>query len=153
MGRVRVSARIKAPLEEVFKYIADGENAPDWHPSIEEAKRIMDTRLGVGSTVRYKAKVGPLELVWITRAVEFEWNKGFKDVLVGVEKGPLKSYELRGRFESLDDGTLVELELEYSLSWGPIGWIIDKLLVERRVKRHMQEGLERAKHKLEVRGS
>ncbi len=145
MGRVEASITIRAPIDDVFRYIADGENSPEWHPTIIEAKRIMGTELGVGSTVLYKARIGFLELAWVTRAVEFEWNKRFHDVLVKVVRGPLKSYELIGEFEEIGRGTLVRLELYYELGWGRLGEVIDGLIMERRVARHMEEGLLNAK--------
>ncbi len=149
MARITVSILIKAPLDRVFRFLADGENAPRWHPSIVEARRIEGTQLGVGSTVRYRARVGPLDLVWVTRAVRFEWNRGFHDTLVRAEKGPLKTYELSGVFEEEGGATRVTMELSYTLGWGPLGRLLDALVVSRRVRRHMEEGLHRAREMLE----
>ncbi len=149
MAKIVVMTTIKAPLSKVFRFIADGENAPLWHPSLVEAKRIEGTALGVGSTVRYKAKIGFLELIWITRAERFDWNKGFQDVLVRVEKGLLKTYELIGSFGEEYERTRVTLELSYTLKWGLLGRLLDALIVRSRVKKHMEEGLQRAKELLE----
>ncbi len=149
MARVAVSTFIQAPLERVFRFLADGENAPRWHPSIVEARRVGGTQLGVGSMVRYRAKIGLLELVWVTQAVRFEWNRGFHDTLVRAEKGPLENYELVGRFSEEGGGTRVYMELSYTLGWGPLGRLLDSLLVARRVRRHFEEGLRRAKELLE----
>ncbi|MCE4600914.1 MAG: SRPBCC family protein [Desulfurococcales archaeon] len=149
MARLRFRVEINAPVDRVFGFIADGVNAPKWHPSIVSAERIEGTVLGVGSTVRYRARVGPLDLIWVTRAVEFEWNRGFRDVMVRVEKGPLAWYELTGIFKPGGRGTLVEMELDYRLSWGPIGPVLDSLVVARRISAHMHEGLQKAKKLLE----
>lgn len=149
MARIVVSTFIRAPLERVFLFLADGENAPRWHPSIVEARRIGGTQLGAGSTVRYRARVGPLDLVWVARAVVFERNRGFRDTLVRAEKGPLKSYELTGRFSEEGGGARVHMELSYTLGWGPLGRLLDALVVSRRVRRHFEEGLRRAKELLE----
>ena len=151
MGEVRVRVRVRAPIEEVFKYLADGENAPEWHPSITSARRLAGTRLGPGSIVRYEARIGPLLLAWVTRAAEFKWNEYFRDVLLKVERGPLAEYELSGRFEAEGDSVLVEFHLKYKLTGGIIGTLVDKLLVERAVRRHMEEGLERARGIIEFR--
>jgi len=150
LAKIRVSTTIKAPLDRVFRFIADGENAPRWHPSIVEAKRIESTKLGVGSTVRYRAKLGPLEIVWVTRAEKFEWNKEFHDILVRVEKGPLKAYEISGIFLGEEERTHVILELEYALAWGPLGSLLDTLIISHRVKKHLEEGLNKAKELLEA---
>jgi uncharacterized membrane protein len=149
MAKLTFSIEIEAPVVEVFKFIADGVNAPKWHPLIRYAERIENTKLGVGSLVRYDVKVGPLRLVWVTRAVEFEWNRMFKDVLVRVEEGPLKEYVLSGYFESRNNSTIVRMELYYKLSWGILGELLDKLIISRRVEKHMLEGLQKAKRYLE----
>lgn len=149
MAKIAVSEFIEAPLDEVFRFLADGENAPKWHPTIIEARRIEGTRLGVGSTVRYRAMVGPLEIVWVTRAERFEWNGEFHDVLVRVEKGPLSGYELTGKFSEESNGTRVRMELKYTLRGGPLGGLLDAILISRRLRRHFIEGLHRAKELLE----
>ena len=150
MATLEFQVEIKAPVNKVFKFIADGENAPKWHPSIIKAERLENTKLGVGSTVRYHAKIGPLNLIWVTKAVEFEWNKKLRDILVRVEEGPLKEYELKGLFKQENNKTTVTMMLNYKLSWGPIGSIIDKLVVAKRIRSHMNEGLNKAKKLLET---
>lgn len=114
MGRFVVSHIIKAPLKETFAFLANGENAPQWHPSVVSAKTVGATALG----------------------------KGFLDVLYARIKGPLKTYRLVGRFEVVDHATRVTMEGSYSLAF-PLS-LLDGPVVERRVREHFQKGLERA---------
>jgi carbon monoxide dehydrogenase subunit G len=50
MQRVEDSARIPAPPEEVFAYLADLSNVADWQGGVTDARRTSDGPMGIGST-------------------------------------------------------------------------------------------------------
>lgn len=50
MQRVEGSARIPAPPDEVFAYLADLENVAEWQGGVTAARRTSDGPMGVGST-------------------------------------------------------------------------------------------------------
>ena len=50
MQRVEGSARIPAPPEEVFAYLADLDNVADWQGGVTSARRTSDGPMGIGST-------------------------------------------------------------------------------------------------------
>ncbi|HEX7172677.1 MAG TPA: SRPBCC family protein [Candidatus Limnocylindria bacterium] len=50
MQRVEGSARIPAPPDEVFAYLADLDNVADWQGGVTAAHRTSDGPMGVGST-------------------------------------------------------------------------------------------------------
>jgi uncharacterized protein YndB with AHSA1/START domain len=50
MQRVDGSARISAPPEEVFTYLADLDNVAEWQGGVTEARRTSDGPMGIGST-------------------------------------------------------------------------------------------------------
>ena len=50
MQRVEGSARIPAPPEQVFAYLADLDNVADWQGGVTAARRTSDGPMGVGST-------------------------------------------------------------------------------------------------------
>ena len=50
MQRVEGSARIPAPPDEVFAYLADLDNVADWQGGVTAAPRTSDGPLGIGST-------------------------------------------------------------------------------------------------------
>ncbi len=145
MGKASASILIKAPVNKVFRFISNGENAPQWHPSIISTVRIAGG-LGVGSTVNYVAKIAGIKFKWVTEAVEWIENVKFKDVLI---EGPFKKYVAIGEFQQLPEGTRFNLIIEYELKIPLIGELLDKLLVQRRVQKHTMEGLEKAKKILE----
>lgn len=52
MQRVERSARIGAPREEVFAYLADLENLAEWQTGVVSAERTSEGEMGVGATAR-----------------------------------------------------------------------------------------------------
>ena len=50
MQRVEGSARIPAPPEAVFAYLADLDNVADWQGGVTSARRTSDGPMGIGST-------------------------------------------------------------------------------------------------------
>jgi uncharacterized protein YndB with AHSA1/START domain len=50
MQRVERQARIAAPPERVFAYVADLDNLAEWQAGIVSARRTSDGELGVGAT-------------------------------------------------------------------------------------------------------
>lgn len=145
MGKVSSSVLIKAPLDQVFKFISNGENAPQWHPSIISAVRVAGG-LGVGSTVKYTAKVARMKFEWVTEAIEWIDNVRFKDVLV---RGPFKKYVAIGEVQPVPEGAKFALSIEYELKIPLIGGLLDRLLIQKRIQKHTTEGLLKAKRILE----
>jgi carbon monoxide dehydrogenase subunit G len=52
MKRVERSARIGAPPEEVFAYLADLDNVAEWQTGVVSAERTSEGEMGVGTTVQ-----------------------------------------------------------------------------------------------------
>ena len=50
MQRVERSARIGAPPEAVFAYLADLDNLAEWQSGVTSARRTSDSEIGVGAT-------------------------------------------------------------------------------------------------------
>lgn len=55
MERVEVSVHVDRPVEEVFAYMGDPANAPEWNSSIESAAP-SESPLRVGTKVRLRQK-------------------------------------------------------------------------------------------------
>ncbi|HET6379721.1 MAG TPA: SRPBCC family protein [candidate division Zixibacteria bacterium] len=52
MKRVQATARIPAPPDELFAFLADPANLPEWQSGIVSAERTSPDPVGVGSTAR-----------------------------------------------------------------------------------------------------
>ena len=144
MVKIRKSIEIKAPLEKVFAYVVDGENAPEWHPSVKKAKRITG-EVGKTSVMRYVAIVGKKKYEFETKVLKYEKNKRYVDVMT---KGPLKKYVHVGTFERTEDGSRYIFDLDYEFPWGVIGKIVAKLR-KSKVEKETEKSLENIKRILE----
>ena len=52
MIRLEHSVVIKRPIEEVFAFVTDFDNLPQWDPAVLEAKITSEGPVGVGTTLR-----------------------------------------------------------------------------------------------------
>jgi uncharacterized membrane protein len=144
MGKFEYVIEVKAPLEKAFKFIADGTNSPQWHPSIRSAERVSEGPPQLGSKLRVGAVVGHREYSWEQEVVEWVPNKSFRDRMVA---GPFKKFEDWAEFQKTETGTKWAFGLEYELP-GTIGRVLD-LFIRKRVRQHHLEAMRRAKEILE----
>lgn len=119
MGRYRMTRRIRATREEVFRAFTDEAIVADWM----EASGIVDQRGPldqVGST--YTLVIwGPWR--FRTRVTRSDPPEAY--VLTG--DGPLGAwYRLTGTLTEIDEGTELVLDTEYTVPLGPIGRWIDR---------------------------
>jgi uncharacterized membrane protein len=63
----KVAVRISRPLDEVFAYVADARNRPQWDESVESEELTSAEPIGVGSTVRTRMRS-------MGRQYEYTWR-------------------------------------------------------------------------------
>lgn len=145
------------PIEQVFLFFANPENLPRIMPP-ETGTRIEALRLvaplpllvvshlgpiaGVGSEIDTSFRVVPglpFRAKWTARITEFEWNHHFADIQA---KGPFGSWHHRHEFaaeaRNCVDGTVVRDRIDYSVGFGIIGDIGQKLFVDRQLRQIFQ---------------
>jgi len=78
MTKVETSVVINRPLEEVFAFIADFENNPQWQAGMQEARQISEGPIDVGTTYNQLAKFlgRPVESTF--EIIEYEPNQRIK---------------------------------------------------------------------------
>jgi uncharacterized membrane protein len=146
MGKLEYTIEVKAPLEKVFNFIADGTNSPKWHPTIRSVERISEGPLQVGSRLRVEAVLSGRRNVWDQEVVEFTPNRSFRDRLIA---GSLRKFEDWANFEKTETGTQWTFGLDYELSGTIFYRILDILVVRRRIRQYHLEAMKRAKEILE----
>lgn len=67
MITVTESVSIDRPIGEVFAYVADARNRPEWDSSVISEELTSPEPIGVGSTIHTRMKV-------VGRIVEFDWR-------------------------------------------------------------------------------
>ena len=111
-GEFRATTVIDRPIEEVFRFLADGENDPKFSPRVQEIRRTPDGPPGVGTVFASTVKDAGMTTKRAFELTEFEaptrirWTERSKN-MVTVSNG---GYDLAPK----DGGTEVTIfnELE-----------------------------------------
>jgi uncharacterized protein YndB with AHSA1/START domain len=130
-GQFEVTTEIDRPIEEVFAFLADGENDPKFSPRVLEIKKTTDGPTGVGTVYKSTVKDAGVKTSREFKITEFEsptkirWFETSKNLVTG-EGG----YDL----EKTDDGK-TRVRLANTL----VGHGVGKLIVGAALKAARKE--------------
>jgi uncharacterized membrane protein len=124
MAKVKRSITINAPVEKVFKYIEDPINSPEWIPSTIEATDVSGS--GVGQHYRWKYKMAGVLLKGETTCTDYIPNERIASQI----KGGITCTWITS-FKAQDGGTIMELDIEYTIPIPVIGKIAEKIVLKR----------------------
>jgi ribosome-associated toxin RatA of RatAB toxin-antitoxin module len=120
--KITKSIEIERKPEEVFELVDDPGRYPEFFVGITRWESRSKKRRGVGAKYRVLMKVGSIEAGGIVRvtlrsepeAIEWVAERGIRQ-------------EGRWRLEPSGSGTVLSLEVEYDLSGGPVGALVEHL--------------------------
>ena len=142
MAKIEKSIDIKASVENVFAYIADPMNAPEWLSSLMEVTDL--TGSGVGQYYRWKYKMAGVPLngeATVSEHIPNERrvieNKGGGDAIWTFT------------FEPHDGGTKLGMDIEYTVPVPVLRKFVEKLVLKRN-EREADMAMENIKEALEV---
>jgi carbon monoxide dehydrogenase subunit G len=142
MVRFELSIEIARPVHEVWEYLIDPENVPEWQASAVSSHQISDGPMGVGTHLederRFLGRRGRSEV----EVTEFEPERLF--TLHGIS-GPVR-FTVRHRLEPSDAGTQVEIEAEADP--GGLGRLM-RPMIERAAEHEIRKDFDRLKQALE----
>jgi len=125
---------IALPVEQTFAFYGDARNleriTPPWLGF--EVTTPGPIEMGVGMSIEYRLRLHRVPVRWRTRIEVWEPPRRFVDVQV---RGPYSLWEHTHEFEA--DGpeaTIIRDQVRYSIPFGPLGEIADRLLVRRDLK-------------------
>lgn len=150
---------IRAPLAKVWEFHDDPiRGLPSLSPpqnAVEMESADLPIRVGSRVALTAKGPVGRFRIV--ARIVE---HRPPHAVVFGEEarfvdeqqSGPFKRWRHEHEFEAIDQmSTRVVDRVMYSVGWGPLGWIADKLFVARQLRAMFKHRHETTKRLLETR--
>ena len=127
--------RVSAPIESVWPAIADLTAVERYNPMVASARHISDQREGVGASRRCELKPKG----WVEERV-WDWKPPHALGLeVAASEWPLVFMKWRTELQADGDGTLVRQELTYKVKFGPIGALLDALVMRRKLDRGVAE--------------
>lgn len=127
MSRITGEIRIKADIKKVWEAIADLGGIQQYHPAVTKSYYLEGKREGVGAARHCDFKGGS----GIDETV-IDWREGKEFTLKlhnGKKMPPFKNAIGRQSVRADGDETIVGLTLEYDLKYGPIGALMDFMMV------------------------
>jgi ligand-binding SRPBCC domain-containing protein len=126
---------VEVPIEEAFAFYGDARNleriTPPWLGF--EVTTPGPIEMGVGTLIEYRLRLHRVPVHWRTRIEAWEPPHRFVDVQV---KGPYLLWEHTHTFEEDAKGaTIIEDRVRYSIPFGPLGRLAERLLVRRDLRR------------------
>jgi uncharacterized protein YndB with AHSA1/START domain len=108
MIRFDVSIVIEKPVEEVFRFVAEGENGSRWNSAVKQVKKISEGAIDVGTKYSMICQLpsGTVENTY--EVVEYEENKKLS---IKIISGPTP-FLYRYSFKPSNRGTELSLEAE-----------------------------------------
>ena len=135
MTTLRHDVRANCTPKAVWELLGDLEAVQRYNPTVRSATVEGEQRIGVGAT-------RACELVPKGRVVErvTAWEDG---LAVGLEVAesdwPIHFMRWVTRIEPDGDGTRIRQDLEYKVKFGPVGWLLDQLVMKRKLKATLDE--------------
>ncbi len=117
------------PPERIWTLLADLEAVQDYNPTVRTAAVKGTRRTGVGAE-------RVCDLLPKGRVVErvTHWEEGRAVGLeVAASDWPIRFMRWVTRIEPKGDGSLITQDLEYQLKFGPVGWLLDRLVMKRKL--------------------
>lgn len=142
MVRVDISTEVKRPVAEVFAYVTDPANTPEWN-SLVEKQSASETPIRVGTKIMTQAKFLGRRIEAPAEVTEFAHDKKF--VAKGDKPFPVTITNL---FEATAGGTKLTVIGEFE----PGGFFkLGEPILARITKKQFEAQLETLKELLEAR--
>ena len=141
MEKLERSITINSPVEKVFNYLADPMVQPEWIPSMMDVKDVSGS--GVGQHFRWTYKMAGVLLKGESTTTEHIPNER----IVMQSKGGVTSTWIFN-FETHDGGTMMELDIEYTIPIPVIGKLAEKIVLKRN-EREADLAMANIKEKME----
>jgi ribosome-associated toxin RatA of RatAB toxin-antitoxin module len=121
--QVRRTLAVERDAATVFALISDAARYPEFFAGITKWEPRSRKRRGVGARFRVLMKVGSIEAGGTVVVEQWEDER-----LIAWRSEAGLRQSGRWELEPTDTGAAVTLELEYDLSGGPVGWLVERLV-------------------------
>ena len=130
---LRREQRIPRPIEEVFLFFSDARNLAEITPPWLGFRTLTPgpIQIAVGTQIRYRLSLHGVPVSWTTEIRRWDPPRRFIDVQFS---GPYQLWHHTHRFEARDGGTRMSDVVRYRLLFGPLGRLVNALVVRRDVE-------------------
>jgi uncharacterized membrane protein len=143
MAKMQTSIVIARPNEEVFAFLNDIKNWPNWHSGMLEAEQTSEGPVAVGTTFRGKSQALGQLMEWSSEVTTYEPNRKIEQSL---KSGPMLLTQIL-TFEPVEDGTRLTIIAE-----GQTGGLfkLAEPIMNRQMQKQMEENFTKLKDILEA---
>jgi uncharacterized protein YndB with AHSA1/START domain len=141
MITISTSTNIQAPVEEVFAYVTDPMNLPEWLVGMSEATDV--TGSGVGQRHHWKYNMVGIPLRGESTVSEHVPNERWATESKG---GATSTFTFT--FAPHEGGTKLDLQIDYTIPVPVLGKLAEKLVLKRN-QREADLSMENLKERLE----
>ncbi len=135
MTSIHHDVRANCAPARVWALLADLEAVARYNPGVRSAEILGDLRAGVGA--RRACELAPEGRV-VERVTQWEDGRA-----VGLEVAesdwPIHFMRWVTRVEADGPGARITQDLEYRVKFGPLGWLLDRLVMRRKLTRTLDE--------------
>jgi uncharacterized membrane protein len=143
MAKVEESVVIKRPAEQVYNFVTDLKNLPQWEPAITEVEQTSAGELGVGTTYRGVNKMMGMKMKWTSIVNKCEPNKKWSETIISGSS----RIDEQLSFDAADGST--KFTLAYDMKAGGILKLLSPLIVST-TRKQLRENLGTLKRMLEA---
>lgn len=125
---------VPCPLPQVFEFFSKPENLETLTPPWLKFRIVtpQPIQMNEGARIVYRLRVRGVPLHWLTE-IEL-WRPPYEFIDVQA-KGPYKFWRHVHRFEEAGSGTRIIDIVSYTLPFGPLGRLVNRLQVAKDVSR------------------
>lgn len=144
MAPLSTDTVLRADRSLVWATLADLEGVSTWNPAIDHAECTTEIRHGLGARRRCVMHPSGEMIESVT-----EWVPE-RCIAFTVDNAPPFKWAV-GRFEldDVEDGTRLAATFTYEVRYGPLGPVIDRLVVHRQLSAAWATGMAGLRHHVE----
>jgi uncharacterized protein YndB with AHSA1/START domain len=126
-NHIQHSQIVPAPLAQTWSAISEMRAVQDWHPNVARAEVLTEQGSGVGASRRVEFQDGNSVVETVVEESELEFTTMkmsdmpmLKDALVTIRTQ-----------QSAAGTTEVTFSIDYGMQYGPVGWLLNALMMKR----------------------
>ena len=147
MKELRTEIEIDASPERVWEVLADFGGVSNWAPTITESRSLTEANEGVGAERTCDhVKMGTLE----ERIVDWEEGERYAYIVTKGLPMPMKSLKNDWSTASANGATRVDLKMVFETKFGPLGRMMEAMLLRRMMRKEMAITLAGLKYHVET---
>ena len=145
MSEVNGSTRINAGSEKVWEVISDYGNIQNWSPAVVSSALASEQATGVGA-----ARTCDVPGFGNVEEKVTHWTEGesFTFEVTGV--GPLRYARSTWHVAPEGAGARVSVRVEYRVKFGPLGALLNAVVIHRKIGSTLKQSLQGLKHHVET---